>query len=277
MACRSTVKYRATTAIASVAAAVGLVVAAPGLAGAQFPQLPGLPGVPGSEVPLPAPPEIPAPQLPPAPQQLRPPESPAASPGLEGLEGLEVPPQLDGRDIVPRKIGGFDFEPPEPIPGMITPSGETYTVQSDSTRLLGNVKMSFVQIETLQGTKPAIRIDADRVVLDNLRVRFPGAAAGVEDIWQRTGPGVTTTLNGNFHIIVGKMTITPQIAGVTLPIPITIDSSWAPERVQAELAKAGAGLPDEMSDLMAVIDGTMETYYISADDLVAQQGMSIKP
>ena len=61
------------------------------------------------------------------------------------------------------------------------------------------------------------------------------------------------------------------------PIPITIDASWAPEDVREQLASAGAGLPDELSDKMAVVDGTMETYFISANDLVAQDGMTIKP
>ncbi|MEL4152388.1 tripartite tricarboxylate transporter TctB family protein, partial [Corynebacterium bovis] len=79
-------------------------------------------------------------------------------------------------------------------PGQTTtPTGETYTVQSDSTALLGNVKLSYVSIDTMQGPRPAIRIDADRVVLDNLRVRFPGTGAGVTDVWQRSGPGQTTT------------------------------------------------------------------------------------
>lgn len=177
----------------------------------------------------------------------------------------------------PRQIGGFDFDPPPPIENMMTPSGETYTVQSDSTKLIGDVKMSYVNVDTMQGPKPAIRIDCNRVELDNLRVRFPGTAAGVEDIWQRSGPGVITTLNGNFHILVAKMTITSQIAGATLPIPITIDASWAPEQIRAELRKAGAGLPEDVSNLMVVLNGTMETYYISADDLRAEQGMSIKP
>ena len=236
----------------TTALTAGVSVAAPRIAAAQLPPLPEVPGVPD----LPAPPQLPPPEIP---------------------GGLELPPQLQGKDVVPRKIGGFDFERPGPIPGMRTPTGETFTVQSDSTRLLGNVKMSYVQVDTAQGTKPAIRIDADRVELDNLRVRFPGSAAGVEDIWQRTGPGKITTLNGNFHIIVAKMTITSEIAGVRLPIPITIDASWAPEDVREQLASAGAGLPDELSDKMAVVDGTMETYFISANDLVAQDGMSIKP
>lgn len=277
MVSRSTLKNRGALAALSAAAAIGLALSAPGPADAQFPELPSLPGLPGGPAPLPAQPELPV-LPPPVAQPPKPlPQVPSVPAEVPGLEGVQLPPELAGRDVVPRKIGGFDFEPPGPIPGMLTPTGETYTVESDSTRLLGNVKMSYVQIDTLQGTKPAIRIDADRVVLDNLRVRFPGTAPGVEDVWQRSGPGVETTLNDHFHIIVGKMTITPQVAGVTLPIPITIDASWAPERVQAELSKAGAGLPDEMSNLMAVIDGTMETYYISADNLVAEQGMSIKP
>lgn len=262
----------------TTALTAGVSVAAPRIAAAQFPPLPEVPGVPD----LPAPPQLPPPEipgvpgLPPAPGGHEPGHGADAKPP-EIPGGLELPPQLQGKDVVPRKIGGFDFERPGPIPGMRTPTGETFTVQSDSTRLLGNVKMSYVQIDTAQGTKPAIRIDADRVELDNLRVRFPGSAAGVEDIWQRTGPGKITTLNGNFHIIVAKMTITSEIAGVRLPIPITIDASWAPEDVREQLAAAGAGLPDELSDKMAVVDGTMETYFISANDLVAQDGMSIKP
>ena len=202
----------------TTALTAGVSVAAPRIAAAQFPLLPEVPGVPD----LPAPPQLPPPEIPgvpglsPAPgghelghgAGAKPPEIPG---------GLELPPQLQGKDVVPRKIGGFDFERPGPIPGMRTPTGETFTVQSDSTRLLGNVKMSYVQIDTAQGTKPAIRIDADRVELDNLRVRFPGSAAGVEDIWQRTGPGKITTLNGNFHIIVAKMTITSEIAGSGSP------------------------------------------------------------
>ncbi len=252
--------------VAAALTAATMVVAAPQVAVAQFPPVPPLPSLE-----LPPPPPLPAPSslppLPPPPPVLPTPE----------LEGLDLPPQLSGRGAVPRQIGGFDFDPPAPIENMMTPSGETYTVQSDSTKLLGDVKMSYVQVDTMQGSKPAIRIDCNRVELDNLRVRFPGASAGVEDIWQRSGPGVITTLNGNFHILVARMTITSQIAGVTLPIPITVDASWAPEQIRAELSKAGAGLPDDMSNLMVVVDGTMETYYISADDLRAEQGLSIKP
>lgn len=276
---------RLTTKLGAIllttALTAGVSVAAPRIAAAQFPSLPEVPGVPGLP-PLPAPPQLPPPEIPGVPGLPPPPveNGPGHAGGDKPPElpgGLELPPQLQGKDVVPRKIGGFDFEPPAPIQGMRTPTGETFTVQSDSTRLLGNVKMSYVQIDTAQGIKPAIRIDADRVELDNLRVRFPGSAAGVEDIWQRTGPGKITTLNGDFHIIVAKMTITSEIAGVRLPIPITIDASWAPEDVRVQLASAGAGLPDELSDKMAVVDGTMETYFISANDLVAQDGMSIKP
>lgn len=278
---------RPVAAVVAAVAAVGVLTASPQLAAAQLPApptLPTLPTLPNLMPPLapaPAPRPVPVPQpapvlptVPPLPTLPPPPARPA--PQSAPFPGLELPPALQGKEVVPRKIGGFDFEPPSPIEGM-TAAGDTFTVQSDSTKLIGNVKLSYVQIDTAQGARPAIRIDADRVELDNLRVRFPGHRAGVSDMWQRTAPGVITTLNGNFHIVISKMTVTSQIAGVTLPIPITIDASWAPEHVRGELSKAGAGLPDELSNLMVVLDGTMETYYISADDLVAAKGMSIKP
>ena len=144
----------------TTALAAGVSVAAPWIAAAQFPPLPEVPGVPD----LPAPPQLPPPEipgvpgLPPVPGGHGPGHGAGAKPP-EIPAGLELPPQLQGKDVVPRKIGGFDFERPGPIPGMRTPTGETFTVQSDSTRLLGNVKMSYVQIDTAQGAKPAIRID----------------------------------------------------------------------------------------------------------------------
>ena len=56
-----------------------------------------------------------------------------------------------------------------------------------------------------------------------------------------------------------------------------IDHAGGAAALREQLAAAGAGLPDELSDKMAVVDGTMETYFISANDLVAQDGMTIKP
>ncbi|MGI0542642.1 hypothetical protein KIP68_10165 [Corynebacterium aquatimens] len=188
-----------------------------------------------------------------------------------------LPPELHGKGIEPGKIGGFDFTPPEPIPGMLTPTGNPFIIRADSTTLVGNVKLSYVQIDTLQGPRPAIRIDSDRVILDNLSVQFPSSNPAFPAMWQRTGKGVTTTLNGNFHIIVTKLTVTPQIAGIQLPIPITIDSTWAPEQIRAELTKVGSGLPDELSKLMVMKNGEMETYFVSADDLRAEEAMTISP
>ncbi|WP_260443719.1 hypothetical protein, partial [Corynebacterium bovis] len=214
----------------------------------------------------PAPPALPQLQLPQLPQ-LPPP------PALPALPAPSLPPELSGMALP--SIGGLDFAPPGPIPDMITPTGETYTVQSDSTALLGNVKLSYVSIDTMQGPRPAIRIDADRVVLDNLRVRFPGTGAGVTDVWQRSGPGQTTTLTGNFHIIVKSLTVTPKIAGVALPFAVPVDASWAPEQVGEELKKVGAGLPDAISDQTVMLNCTMETYYISSDSLVGGPGTTI--
>ncbi|WP_179948321.1 hypothetical protein [Corynebacterium liangguodongii] len=148
---------------------------------------------------------------------------------------------------------------------MGTPSGTTYTVQADSTALTGGVKLSYVNIETAQGPRSAIRIDADKVVLDNLRVRFPSSVAGVPDEWQRSGPGVKTTLSGHFHIIVKEMTVTPQIAGVALPAPITIDADMATEDIANRLKQVGAGMPDAISEHVVMLNGQMEAYYISAD------------
>ncbi|WP_260431536.1 hypothetical protein [Corynebacterium bovis] len=232
------------------------------------PAAPAAPASPGAPAPgdTPAPPALPQLQLPQLPQ-LPPP------PALPALPAPSLPPELSGMALP--SIGGLDFAPPGPIPDMITPTGETYTVQSDSTALLGNVKLSYVSIDTMQGPRPAIRIDADRVVLDNLRVRFPGTGAGVTDVWQRSGPGQTTTLTGNFHIIVKSLTVTPKIAGVALPFAVPVDASWAPEQVGEELKKVGAGLPDAISDQTVMLNCTMETYYISSDSLVGGPGTTI--
>ncbi|WP_448854582.1 DUF6114 domain-containing protein [Corynebacterium frankenforstense] len=194
---------------------------------------------------LPEVPEIPAPELPQAPE-------------------LPAPPEVlsDLQELVPE------------VPGL---PGTTYTVRSDPTRLLGNVKLCYVTVDTLQGSRPAIRIDVDRVVLDNLNVRFPAQTAGTTAVWQRTGPGQITTLNGDFHIIVASLEVTPQLAGVTSPVPIHIDASWAPEDVGRELKKVGAGLPDAVSEQQVMLDNTMETYYITSGDLRGAPGTTIRP
>ena len=115
------------------------------------------------------------------------------------------------------------------------------------------------------------------MILDNLRVRFPGDHAIGVDIWQRSGPGQISTLNGNFHIIVASLDVTPQLAGVPLPFAVPVSADDVPENIGKELKKIGAGLPDAVSSQTVMLDGTMETYYISADDLVEGPGTTIAP
>lgn len=221
--------------VALAAAAAGIVLASPSLGNAQVPALPQIPGI---SVQLPAPPPLPA-----APE----------------------PPQ----------IPGLNFDPPAPIAGMGVPGGTPFTVQADSTQLTGNVKLSVVTLDTALGPRRAIRIDADRVDLDNLRVQFPAAKAGIADHWLRSGPGQITTLTGNFHIIVASMNVTPEIAGVTSPVPLTIRADMAPDQLAADLQKVGLGTPDAISERMRMLNGTMETYYISSDRLQGASGGTI--
>ncbi|MDK6260071.1 DUF6114 domain-containing protein [Corynebacterium frankenforstense] len=193
-------------AVAAVAA-VGLVAGSPSPAArAQLPAIPEVPEVPEVlEIPAPQIPAVPAPELP------APPEVPSdireLVPEVPEIPGVPAP------HAPAPEIPGLDTAPPEPIAGMPPLPGTTYTVRSDSTRLLGDVKLSYVTVDTVQGPRPAIRIDADRVVLDNLNVRFPAQTAGTTAVWQRTGPGQITTLNGDFHIIVASLEVTPQLAG----------------------------------------------------------------
>lgn len=156
-----------------------------------------------------------------------------------------------------------------------TATGNTYTVQSNSTRLLGNVRVSYVDFPTAAGPRPAIQIDADRVVLDNLHVRFPGQPGGFAEVWQRTGDGRTTTLNGNFRIVIARLTATPEIAGLASPEPVTVDAAWAPDDVAEHLKEISLDTPDEVSEQLVMRDGSMETYYISADDIRFDEGTSI--
>lgn len=267
-------KRRAGAGAGAGAAAVAAVTALGLVAGSPSPaaqaQLPELPEVPAPEIPA-----VPGPELPQAPGLPAPPEVPSELqelvPEAPELPGLPAP------DAPAPEIPGLDTAPPEPIAGMPPLPGTTYTVRSDSTRLLGNVKLSYVTVDTLQGERPAIRIDADRVVLDNLNVRFPAQTAGTTAVWQRTGPGQITTLNGDFHIIVASLEVTPQLAGVTSPLPIHIDASWAPEDVARELKKVGAGLPDAVSEQQVMLNNTMETYYITSGDLRGAPGTTIVP
>lgn len=257
-----------STAVAVLAAvtATGLAAGLTATAGAppaqaqlelpKFPELPGVPKNPGAAKP---------------PAQQRP-----ASPALPEAPKLPDPPKLPEAPKPPEIPEEYemDLTPPAPIEGLRGIPGNTFQITTDSTALLGNMKLSLITLETQQGPKPALRIDADKAVLQNLAMEMPGQSAG--PIWQRTGPGKTSVLSGNFHIIVSKLTITPEIAGVKT-IPITIDASWAPEEIKKEAAKMGLGQPDALSEKLRMLDGTMDAYVVSSDRIDLPKGTSLAP
>ena len=209
---------------------------------------------PSAEAQLQLPPPPPLPDLSPPPL----PDLPAPPPPPEVPENLRM-----------------DLTPPGPIKGEKPIQQGTYIIKADNTRLLGHVKMSLIQQATPQGPKPALRIDADRAVLTNLSVQFPTAGAGPEGgIWQRTGPGQTTTLTGNFHIVVSSLEVTPRVAGLPL-IPLPIDANMAPKELQEAAKKIGLGTPDALSDHLEMTNGTMHTYFVKADTLKLPAGTNI--
>ncbi|WPF67873.1 DUF6114 domain-containing protein [Corynebacterium sp. 21KM1197] len=248
-----------------------------------------IPFLPQEEENSPQPPAGEQPQTPPGDSNANVPAAPPAIPGIPGLPGLpELPPlptpeelrergeEILNGDIMEKinaaplpQIPGLDLAPPEPIAWTVPPSGNRYTVMTDKTSLVGNVKFSYVTIDTAQGPRQAIRIDADHAILDNLSVRFPGDASGVPPVWKRSEPGAITTLNGNFHIIVHAVEVTPQVAGVTLPLSLNLSADMPPEELKSALQTLGVGVPDVLSDQMVMLNGTMDTYYISSDDLIA--------
>lgn len=209
---------------------------------------------PSAEAQLQLPPPPPLPDLSPPPLPDLPPPPPTP----------EVPENLR-----------MDLTPPGPIEGEKPIQQGTYIIKADNTRLLGHVKMSLIQQSTPQGPKPALRIDADKAVLTNLSVQFPTPGAGPEGgIWQRTGPGQTTTLTGNFHIVVSSLEVTPRVAGLPL-IPLPIDANMAPKELQEAAKKIGLGTPDALSDHLEMTNGTMHTYFVKADTLKLPAGTNI--
>ncbi len=209
---------------------------------------------PSAEAQLQLPPPPPLPDLSPPPLPDLPPPPPAP----------EVPENLR-----------MDLTPPGPIEGEKPIQQGTYIIKADNTRLLGHVKMSLIQQSTPQGPKPALRIDADKAVLTNLSVQFPTPGAGPGGgIWQRTGPGQTATLTGNFHIVVSSLEVTPRVAGLPL-IPLPIDANMAPKELQEAAKKIGLGTPDALSDHLEMTNGTMHTYFVKADTLKLPAGTNI--
>lgn len=259
----------ATTASAAAVLAaltVGVTAHSPE-ASAQLPtlpdlQLPSLPGFPGGNaggdagttpaVPtspdLPALPDLTLPTLP---------------------DGHELQNQIDGGlESLGVEIPGLNVEPPADVPGLLPIPGNTFTIKADRTAMTPNMKLSVITLDTEQGPKKAFRIDSDKTVLTNLQVQFPNGVPGAQDLGQDT-KGAVTTLTGNFHIFIKKMTITAELMGVNTMIPITLDADWAPDQLVAELSKLGIGLPDFLSGKTDILNGTMETYQVMADRLDA--------
>ncbi|MGP9724485.1 DUF6114 domain-containing protein [Corynebacterium sp. AOP40-9SA-29] len=203
------------------------------------PVLPNLPNLP----------ELPDLNLP----QLTLPDGNDLQDGIDGsLESLGV------------EVPGLNVAPPEPVAGMQAPYGDTFTIKTDNATMTPGMKLSYVTIDTMQGPKKALRIDADQAIMENLRVQFPNALGN--DLLDDT-KGATSTLTGNFHIFVQELTMTLELLGVDTMIPITINADWAPDDIAAELSKIGLGLPDLLSEQTRVLDVRLETYQVMADKM----------
>lgn len=201
-----------------------------------LPNLPELPEVPNLDLP-----------------QLTLPDGNQLQDGLDNsLESLGV------------EIPGLNVAPPEPVAGMQAPYGQTFTIKTDTAKMTPGMKLSYVTIDTMQGPKKALRIDADQAVMENLRVQFPNSLGN--DLLDDT-KGATSTLTGNFHIFVQELTMTLELLGVDTMIPITINADWAPDDIAAELSKIGLGLPDLLSAETRVLDVRLETYQVMADKM----------
>lgn len=209
-----------------------------------------------------------APQLPSMPELPQLPELPKPEvPPLTLPDGNELQDQLDGGlDALGVEIPGLNVAPPPPLEGLPI-TGNTFTITADRTEMTPNMKMSYVTVDTQQGPKKALRIDSDRTVLQNLQTQFL-APNGGQSMRQDT-QGQTTILSGNFHIVVKKITMTLEMAGINTAVPITIDADWAPDDIAKELSKLGVGLPDLLSGKTAVLNASMDTYLVSADKLEA--------
>lgn len=206
------------------------------------PRLPNLPDLPNL-------PEAPDLNLP----QFRLPDGNELQDGLDNsLESLGV------------EIPGLNVAPPEPVANMRPPYGGTFTIKTDVAQMTPGMKLSYVTIDTMQGPKKAIRIDADQAVMENLRVQFPNSLNA--DLLDDT-KGATSTLTGNFHIFVQELTMTLELLGVDTMIPITINADWAPDDIAKELSKIGLGLPDLLSAETRVLDVNLETYHVMADHM----------
>ncbi|MGV0869888.1 DUF6114 domain-containing protein [Corynebacterium kalidii] len=240
----------------------------PGLPEFQLPELPipgqgngdgngtgdgGTDGTPGDNSPR-------LPSLPPLP------EAPDLNlPEFRMPDGNRLQEDLDNSlEKLGVEIPGLNVAPPAPVPTMQPPYGGTFTIKTDTAKMTPGMKLSYVTLDTLQGPKKALRIDADQAVMENLRVQFPNSLG--TDLLDDT-EGATSTLTGNFHIFVQELTMTLELLGVDTMIPVTINADWAPDDIAKELSKIGLGLPDLLSGKTRVLDVRLETYHVMADHM----------
>lgn len=234
------------------------------------------PGAPNGQPALPSGLQLPGLALPPQLPGLPAPGQPAPGAGSEipGLPGWVPPVALPATVTVPG-IGGFDTTPPPDLPGEANIAGSTYVITGDSAVLTGNVKLSYVTLNTAAGPRRGIRLDADDVLINNLGVQIPRKAGAPTQVDLVASPGHITRLSGNLHLVVSRLQLRPKVAGVEIPIPITVDASWAPEQVATELKKVGLGLPDALAQRLELLDVTMDAYYVSSDVLTAPPKVKI--
>ncbi|WP_312979105.1 DUF6114 domain-containing protein [Corynebacterium sp.] len=207
-----------------------------------------------------------SPRLPNPPDLPNLPEAPDLNlPQFRLPDGNQLQDDLDNTlDSLGVEIPGLNVAPPDPVANMRPPFGGTFTIKTDTAKMTPGMKLSYVTIDTMQGPKKAIRIDADQAIMENLRVQFPNALGS--DLLDDT-KGATSTLTGNFHIFVQELTMTLELLGVDTMVPITINADWAPDDIAAELSKIGLGLPDLLSAETRVLDVNLETYHVMSDHM----------
>lgn len=218
---------------------------------------------------VPAPWPIPALPGPWSPQEQAPPAiAPPSMPPLPDAGTIPSPSELlpgppgTGNET-DDATGGFGLgDPPAALPGELNVSDTMEIITADSVRLLGNVRLSETAVTIPSGeVVQAIRLDADRVELDNLGLQAEGVDVGLS-----TAPGTMSTLTGNFHIIVRSLTVTPAASAGEL-IPITIDARWIDDAVLESLASHSLGLPDEITDELILRDVSLESFMVRSDRL----------
>lgn len=239
------------TAIVAIAALAGAhTLVAPPEAKAQW--LDGLPEIPGITVPdeaggqlLPETPGLPEIELP---------DIGGIEESIDDLleQGDEAAFEL-GRTISPQELGAM------PV------SDQNFTIKADAVRLIDNVSLSVSNVITTSGqSKPALRIAADKVELDNLTLDAPNSAFPAMNMTAK--PGVVTTLEGNFSILVEVATMTPVIAGLET-ISLTIDANWVQEDIESALASIAINLPALISDQLVIKDAVLDSYMVESDSL----------